>query len=258
MVGLVAVDLDDTLIDGAEALSPATSSALRELEASGVAWCVATGRATGRVGHLGLEPSAGWICAHGGRSWTYSSWAESWEYLAALKGSTLAGLLALIDDCLPGARVGGDIEDTLIAGPGYPLPQRPGRKIQEVSFSELAECELDMVRIHHPHAHSLVEYVASAGLDVNVWKIGSSGSYAEVTASGATKAEALEKLAAHWGLDMSQVAAIGDGHSDVPMLAAVGLGVAMPGSHPEALAAADVVASHGIAAALRDIARTSN
>jgi hydroxymethylpyrimidine pyrophosphatase-like HAD family hydrolase len=57
-----------------------------------------------------------------------------------------------------------------------------------------------------------------------------------------SKSDALAWLAAELGVARAQVLALGDGINDVDMLHWAGLGVAMGDGHPEALAAADVVA----------------
>jgi Cof subfamily protein (haloacid dehalogenase superfamily) len=57
-----------------------------------------------------------------------------------------------------------------------------------------------------------------------------------------SKSKALAWMIEQWGVSREQVLAIGDGINDVDFLAWAGLGVAMGDGHPEALAAADVVA----------------
>ena len=58
--------------------------------------------------------------------------------------------------------------------------------------------------------------------------------YLEIVPLGVHKAEALRHLTAILGLELSQVAAIGDGLNDIEMLREAGLGIAM-GNAPEAV-----------------------
>ncbi|MGM9557045.1 MAG: Cof-type HAD-IIB family hydrolase [Oscillospiraceae bacterium] len=77
----------------------------------------------------------------------------------------------------------------------------------------------------------------------------------EINSTDANKGEALRKLAAHLGLDISQTMAIGDGLNDLSMLRAAGIGVAMENACPEAKQAADYVTGScdesGVAAAIQ-------
>ena len=58
--------------------------------------------------------------------------------------------------------------------------------------------------------------------------------YLEIVPFGVNKAEALQHVTAILGLELSQVAAIGDGLNDIEMLREAGLGIAM-GNAPEAV-----------------------
>jgi Cof subfamily protein (haloacid dehalogenase superfamily) len=57
-----------------------------------------------------------------------------------------------------------------------------------------------------------------------------------------SKSETLAWLAGQWGVAREEVMAAGDGENDVDMLAWAGLGVALGDGHPDAQAAADVIA----------------
>ena len=76
----------------------------------------------------------------------------------------------------------------------------------------------------------------------------------EINSTDANKGEALRKLAAHLGLDISRTMAFGDGLNDLSMLRAAGVGVAMENACPEAKQAADYVTGScdesGVAAAI--------
>ena len=61
----------------------------------------------------------------------------------------------------------------------------------------------------------------------------------EINDRHANKGEALGKLAAYLGYDISQTMAFGDGLNDLSMIRAAGIGVAMANACPEVLAAAD-------------------
>ena len=56
-----------------------------------------------------------------------------------------------------------------------------------------------------------------------------------------SKAKAIETVGAMFGLTLSQIAAVGDAGNDIPMLRAAGLGVAMGNADEEVLAIADAV-----------------
>lgn len=72
----------------------------------------------------------------------------------------------------------------------------------------------------------------------DVYAATSMPTYLEVTRKGATKSRALSVLCERLGIQQSQTAAVGDGRNDVPMLEWASLGVAIAGSRPEVLAAA--------------------
>jgi Cof subfamily protein (haloacid dehalogenase superfamily) len=63
--------------------------------------------------------------------------------------------------------------------------------------------------------------------------------YLEFTAANSDKATALEFLCGQLGIAREQTVAVGDGRNDASMLAWAGLGVAIEGSAPEVVAAAD-------------------
>ncbi len=65
-----------------------------------------------------------------------------------------------------------------------------------------------------------------------------SGVSITVTATGCDKGSMTLRLLAHRGLDPARTAAFGDDVTDVPLLRAVGHGVAMGDGHPAARAAA--------------------
>ena len=67
--------------------------------------------------------------------------------------------------------------------------------------------------------------------------------FVDVNLRGIDKATGLREMAAHFGLEVSETMAFGDGGNDAPMLRAAGIGVAMGNGCGEALQAADYVTS---------------
>jgi hypothetical protein len=63
--------------------------------------------------------------------------------------------------------------------------------------------------------------------------------YLEFTSVESDKASALRFLCEQFGISQEQVVAVGDGRNDASMIAWAGLGVAVEGSPPEVIAAAD-------------------
>lgn len=73
-------------------------------------------------------------------------------------------------------------------------------------------------------------------------------------AVGVSKGSALEALAAHLGIAMAEVVAVGDGSNDVSLLKTAGLGIAMGNAPDEVKAVADYITldvdHHGLAEAI--------
>ena len=83
------------------------------------------------------------------------------------------------------------------------------------------------------------------------------GRYAEVVPAGVSKADGMRRVLEALGIQRQDSIAVGDSRNDLPMLAYAGIGVAMGGSPPEVLDAADRVtgtlAENGVASVLEEL-----
>jgi Cof subfamily protein (haloacid dehalogenase superfamily) len=83
------------------------------------------------------------------------------------------------------------------------------------------------------------------------------GTMCEVLRGDASKWSAIVHLAGEWGVDPSEICAVGDDMNDIPMLRNAGLGVAMGNAPPVVREAADLVTGNhdqdGIATLVDDI-----
>ena len=68
------------------------------------------------------------------------------------------------------------------------------------------------------------------------------GFFTELAPAGVTKWSAVQRLATQWGIAEAEICAVGDDVNDIPMLRAAGLGVAMGNALPAVKAAADRIA----------------
>ena len=59
---------------------------------------------------------------------------------------------------------------------------------------------------------------------------------------GVTKWSGIRHVANGWGIDESEICAVGDDVNDIPMIRAAGLGIAMGNAQPAVKAAADRIA----------------
>ena len=64
----------------------------------------------------------------------------------------------------------------------------------------------------------------------------------EIAPAGVSKWSGVKRLAESWGIDQASICAVGDDVNDIPMIRAAGLGVAMGNALPEVKAAADRIA----------------
>jgi Cof subfamily protein (haloacid dehalogenase superfamily) len=68
------------------------------------------------------------------------------------------------------------------------------------------------------------------------------GFFTEIAPAGVTKWSAVQRLATAWQIDASEICAVGDDVNDIPMIRGAGLGVAMGNALPVVKAAADRIA----------------
>ncbi len=263
MIRLVAVDIDDTLLNGEFRISEENLRAVRETVASGVVVTLATGRmycsASPFAKQLSLDDAQPMITYNGAMTktvggqllhhiplrrdvvldavalaeqhgWTLNLYYEDKLYVAGMNDHVryyerLAGVAAHEVGSL-GAFVkdGNDeISKMLLVGDADDTARR--------------------LPIVQEHLRGRAEVVRSKG------------KFIEITDPQATKGVALARVADELGISAEEVMAIGDSGNDVSMLRFAGVGVAVGNAQTVAReAAAFVTAGHdqsGVAAALR-------
>jgi len=258
---LLAIDVDGTLVNSRDELTPATREALARASAAGIHVVLATGRRYSRTLHL-VEPlgiDVPLITASGALIKDPAD--HRTLYCAEFDRKDLRRALAAVDRC------GYDpvlCADTYAEGfDFYCAKAEP--EVESRELSEYLNLNPDCGRIR-PQLVSDPPPGVFAGfamgtrrqmLELETLLNGElpgrlythvlrsprySGFMCEWAPAGATKWSGIRRLAEAWHIEEQSICAVGDDVNDIPMIRAAGLGVAMGNARPPVIAAADRIA----------------
>ncbi|MGW4223970.1 HAD family hydrolase [Streptomyces bauhiniae] len=242
--GLVATDLDGTLLRGDETISPRTREALAAATAAGAAHIVVTGRAVPWTRHilddLGYRGLA--VCGQGAQVYDAGQHRllTSVTLDRQLAGVALAKIEAEVGPLYLAASRDG-LDGEVMVGPGYAVTGR----LPATAFTDAAdlwEAPLNKIYIQHPtlSTDELADAASrAAGGFVTVVMAGEG--IVELLPLGLSKATGLSLAARRLKLKAADTIAFGDMPNDVPMFAWAAHTVAMANAHPELKAVADEV-----------------
>ncbi|HWS91437.1 MAG TPA: HAD family hydrolase [Mycobacterium sp.] len=248
---LIACDVDGTLFDENETITPRTRDAVRAAVAAGAYFVVATGRPPRWirpvVEALGFAPMA--VCANG--AVIYDPANDRVVSARTLAVDALAELAELATRVIPGAglaveRIGERAHDTatpqFISSPGYEHAWlNPDNT--EVSIDDLLSAPAIKLLIRKSGARSAdmaAELAKHVGIEGDITYSTNNG-LVEIVPLGISKASGVEEIAKPLEIASDEVVAFGDMPNDLPMLRWAGHGVAMGNAHPDVLAAADEI-----------------
>ena len=248
---LVATDVDGTLLDSNERITPRTREAIAAAVAGGAYFVLATGRPPRWippvVEQLGFAPMS--VCANG--AVIYDAATDRIVSARTLPVDVLTELAEIAARVIPGAglaaeRIGRSAHDTatpqFVSAPGYEHAWlNPDNT--EVSYEDLLSAPAVKLLVRKPGVPSAE---LAAALTKRVGMLGdvtfsTNDGLVEISALGISKAVGVEQVARPLGISAEDVVAFGDMPNDVPMLRWAGHGVAMGNAHPEAIAAANEV-----------------
>jgi hydroxymethylpyrimidine pyrophosphatase-like HAD family hydrolase len=244
VIRLIATDLDGTIVHHDGSISARTLRALEAASRAGIRVVFVTGRpprwmgsVVEATGHRGVG-----ICANGAYIYDLASEAVVQTFAMAVDSALAA--VTLVRSELPTAAFAVEAVDGFGHEPHYvprwnPEPLLGVGPIEEFLTTSIAKL---LVRDDSLSGDVMLERTREVlGGVVEVTHSNTKDSLLELSALGVNKGSTLERLAASWGIDASEVVAFGDMPNDVPMLQWAGQGFAMGDSHPEALAVADRV-----------------
>ena len=265
---LIATDLDGTLLDREQSLTPRTVAAVRAVLAAGIGFVLVTARPPRTVARLAEQLGGGIAALCGNGTILAEFGAPGGDPRSAHGATTLirtftaADAVAIVDQLRPVLPEAGFALET-----GFEVYFETAFRIGSVTDDR--RILTDRLTGIAPQMPSIIkvlarspergadEMVAIARATLNVdAEISHSGGRGllEVAPHGASKASALAWLCERRGIAASEVAAFGDMPNDLPMLRWAGLGHAVANAHPEVLAAAQHVVGHhaedGVALAL--------
>ncbi len=244
---LVALDIDGTLLDIENQISPAVHEAVR-LVAGSAHVVLSTGR--GLTGTRPVAEQLGLttpylVCSNGavtvrlhGENGRADRHVEMVDMVTFDAGPVLRLVLARLPDALVA------VEEL---GVGYRVnaPFPPGELVGEISVEPLERLIADPVTrviLRQPSAEveDFLDVVEEIGLHEVSYYIGYTA-WLDIAPEGVSKATGLAKVAERLGVPREDILAIGDGNNDAEMLAWVGRGVAMGNAVPEVKQLADAV-----------------
>jgi hypothetical protein len=256
---MLAIDVDGTLVNSRDELTPRTRDALRQATAAGIRVVIATGRRYRRVLHLveALRLDAPLVTASGALIKNPSDHVTLFQ--ADFGPRVLLRLLDVVATAGYEAMLYGD---TFAEGFDFYCPPiaSPGPELAEFfALNPGCQRETERMMTHPPDGvfagfvmGTRDEMTALAGrleaalpgsLYLHVLRSPRYRGYmCEIAPQGITKWSGVAHLAKAWGIDPHEICAAGDDVNDIPLIQSAGLGVAMDNADPRVKAAADRIA----------------
>ena len=260
-VRLVLLDIDGTLVTGADDTMENVSRQLRRLPSWGTRFTLATGRtlygAAGIARTLRLGPTMppvitynGAVIARPDETLVVQRHPIPPELVCSIVEKTRSiNAIVLLYSCQPrldASPVERVFADTRIHGQAFVEPNEMRVDVVE----RLAQVEpTDVMAILVDHGGSqpgstLATSKLLSGAYGEALRVTSSGHrFVELSAPGVSKLTAMQSLARIWRLELSEIMAVGDGFNDLEMIAGAGVGAAVANAHPQVKESADIVAA---------------
>lgn len=264
----IVLDIDGTLLDDREQLSDRTRTALAHARQAGVVVMLATGRSHGGTRDIArlLELSAPCVVLNGAA--VYSSAEDRLLECRHLHE-------ALVEDLLSFALEAQLLATVARAEAQYAREPSPREAelirdfawlkcVPHASLPRSQVLRLTLFSQQHTDSRALREDIARIAGDRAAYYThfplaalagfrDSPAQVVDVQPACAGKAEALRVLADRFGIPAARVVAVGDAGNDLPILQAVGLGVAMGNATPEVKRAAHRVIGDNDSDALAEL-----
>lgn len=273
-IRMIAMDIDGTLKNSLDQLTPATKEALLTAQASGVRLALASGRPTPGLmemaRELEMDTHDGLLISYNGARITECQTDEV-VYDNAIEPALAREILEHLKsfDVIPMVPHGRYLTVRDVYQPSYTVP---GRGAQNIVQMEARMCSLylheepDLAAwVSQPVNKILTagypDYLQEHFQEMAAPFSGRASSmftaafYYEFTANGVNKGTALRAALPKLGIDLADLMAFGDGENDISMIQAAGTGVAMANAIDALKQAADEVTlsndQDGIAATLK-------
>ena len=251
MIQLIAFDMDGTLLTDDKHLLPETLSAIREADAAGFRIALCTGRGLAELApYPELAPFVcAAVCSSGsvladlrtGVSQTLSGIGKrevSSLLEAAERFGALPHLLTAAESVVPSGGIEALARVHMGAYTG--LYRQCAKEVPDIRSHAMSRLPIPKINLYFPNAQRRDE-AAAALRDLPLSFFRSETSALEATPPGTDKASGLSALAESLGLSLSETAAVGDSHNDVPMLQAAGLAAVMKNAPSDVRELADVL-----------------
>ena len=259
-VGLIAIDLDGTLLSRDKSISPDNVKTLMEAQEAGIVVCINTGRMAQDA--AALAEQFGLTCAVAGSNGAYLMDAKGKKlHEIHIPGDRAVALCRLCQES--GLRLIAHLDNCLAVEPKdivYTSASRSLTMSCRRGMDELLRCAQDgMLKLvvlgerYDPRLDQLRERVHACFPELPVVSSGSNN--IEIGVAGSGKDMALRQMCEMYGVPLSQAMAIGDAENDLPMLRVAGYSVAMGNATDEVKAACRFVTrsneESGVAYAVR-------
>lgn len=242
---LVASDVDGTLLDPLEELTPRTAAAIAKVVASGTPFVLVTGRPVRWIppvaGPAKLDGYA--VCGNG--AVVYHIGRDEIVSAHTLDPVTLMDATHALTEAMPGSMVA---VERIGDGPVFATEHGYSSPWDDAESHSLSRAQVlghPAIKLLVRHTEMTSDAMASIATDVLGSAVAvtfsSSRGLIEVSRAGVTKATGLAEVADVFGVAADEVVAFGDMPNDIEMLRWAGLGVAMANAHPDVIAVADEV-----------------
>lgn len=246
MIKMLVIDLDDTLLHTDKTISTFTKAALEKASSAGIKVVIASARPIRAVKQVMVQIHCDAIICHNGAVIISDGEMVNCSYRVPINEASQ--LLISMQSKYPGKKLSVEIDDMIYANFDVTVfwgkTDKDRQMLRESSaqtdFTDLPAIDADKVIIEINSEEEYQEILTQLSPSL-YGQLSDGGKLCLVMNRNASKINAIKRVAAQWGISISDITAFGDDLNDVEMLMHCGTGVAMKNAIPEAIKAAKFV-----------------